>query len=137
NGIEDTSKHSGIKFVAAVNRACAGGGYELRLACDETVLVHDRSSSVSLPEVPLLGVLPGTGGLTRVTDKRKVRHDRADIFCTSVEGVRGQRAVEWRLVDAIAKPAQFAAAVHQRAETLAAASARPADAPRGVRAALQ
>jgi benzoyl-CoA-dihydrodiol lyase len=124
NGIEDTSKHSGIKFVAAVNGACAGGGYELALACDEIVLVDDRSSSVSLPEVPLLGVLPGTGGLTRVTDKRKVRHDRADIFCTSVEGVRGQRAVEWRLVDAIAKPAQFAAAVHERAEKLAAGSPR-------------
>ena len=108
NGIEDTSAHSGIKFVAAVNGACAGGGYELALACDEIVLVDDRSSSVSLPEVPLLGVLPGTGGLTRVTDKRKVRHDLADIFCTSVEGVRGQRAVEWRLVDAVAKPAQFA-----------------------------
>jgi benzoyl-CoA-dihydrodiol lyase len=126
NGIEDSSKHSGIKFVAAVNGACAGGGYELALACDEIVLVDDRSSSVSLPEVPLLGVLPGTGGLTRVTDKRKVRHDRADIFCTSVEGVRGQRAVEWRLVDAIAKPAQFAAAVHERAEKLAAASPRSA-----------
>ena len=126
NGIEDTSKHSGIKFVAAVNGACAGGGYELALACDEIILVDDRSSSVSLPEVPLLGVLPGTGGLTRVTDKRKVRHDRADIFCTSVEGVRGQRAVEWRLVDSIAKPAQFAAAVHDRAEKLAAASPRPA-----------
>jgi benzoyl-CoA-dihydrodiol lyase len=125
NGIEDTSKHSGIKFVAAVNGACAGGGYELALACDEIVLVDDRSSSVSLPEVPLLGVLPGTGGLTRVTDKRKVRHDLADIFCTSVEGVRGQRAVDWRLVDAIAKPAQFAAAVHERAEKLAAASPRP------------
>ena len=128
NGIEDTSQHSGIKFVAAVNGACAGGGYELALACDEIVLVDDRSSSVSLPEVPLLGVLPGTGGLTRVTDKRKVRHDRADIFCTSVEGVRGQRAVEWRLVDAIAKPAQFAAAVHERAAKLGAASPRPADA---------
>jgi benzoyl-CoA-dihydrodiol lyase len=124
NGIEDTSKHSGIKFVAAVNGACAGGGYELALACDEIVLVDDRSSSVSLPEVPLLGVLPGTGGLTRVTDKRKVRHDLADIFCTSVEGVRGQRAVEWRLVDAIAKPAQFAAAVHDRAGQLAASSPR-------------
>jgi benzoyl-CoA-dihydrodiol lyase len=128
NGIEDTSQHSGIKFVAAVNGACAGGGYELALACDEIVLVDDRSSSVSLPEVPLLGVLPGTGGLTRVTDKRKVRHDLADIFCTSVEGVRGQRAVEWRLVDAIAKPAQFAAAVHERAEKLAATSPRPSGA---------
>ncbi len=128
NGIEDTSAHSGIKFVAAVNGACAGGGYELALACDEIVLVDDRSSSVSLPEVPLLGVLPGTGGLTRVTDKRKVRHDLADIFCTSVEGVRGQRAVDWRLVDAIAKPAQFAAAVHERAARLGEKSPRPAGA---------
>src|SRR6476469_6624797 len=128
NGIEDTSKHSGIKFVAAVNGACAGGGYELALACDEIVLVDDRSSSVSLPEVPLLGVLPGTGGLTRVTDKRKVRHDLADIFCTSVEGVRGQRAVEWRLVDAVAKPAQFATVVHDRAAKLADGSPRPAGA---------
>ena len=128
NGIEDTSAHSGIRFLAAVNGACAGGGYELALACDEIVLVDDRSSSVSLPEVPLLGVLPGTGGLTRVTDKRKVRHDLADIFCTSVEGVRGQRAVDWRLVDAIAKPAQFAAVVHERAAKLGEASLRPADA---------
>ena len=128
NGIEDTSKHSGVKFLAAVNGACAGGGYELALACDEIVLVDDRSSSVSLPEVPLLGVLPGTGGLTRVTDKRKVRHDLADIFCTSVEGVRGQRAVEWRLVDAVAKPAQFAGVVHERAAKLAEGSPRPADA---------
>ena len=128
NGIEDTSQHSGIKFVAAVNGACAGGGYELALACDEIVLVDDRSSSVSLPEVPLLGVLPGTGGLTRITDKRKVRHDLADIFCTSVEGVRGQRAVEWRLVDAVAKPAQFAAVVHERAAKLGEGSARPAEA---------
>ena len=128
NGIEDTSEHSGIKFVAAVNGACAGGGYELALACDEIVLVDDRSSSVSLPEVPLLGVLPGTGGLTRVTDKRKVRHDLADIFCTSVEGVRGQRAVDWKLVDAIAKPAQFAAVVQERAAKLASGSARPAGA---------
>ncbi|MBU0749255.1 MAG: 2,3-epoxybenzoyl-CoA dihydrolase [Gammaproteobacteria bacterium] len=125
NGIEDSSRYSGLKFVAAVNGACAGGGYELALACDEIVLVDDRSSSVSLPEVPLLGVLPGTGGLTRVTDKRHVRHDLADIFCTSVEGVRGQRAVDWRLVDAIAKPAQFAATVQARADTLAEASHRP------------
>ena len=125
NGIEDTSLHSGIKFVAAVNGACAGGGYELALACDEIVLVDDRSSSVSLPEVPLLGVLPGTGGLTRVTDKRHVRHDLADIFCTSVEGVRGQRAVDWRLVDAVARPAQFAQAVHDRADRLATGSPRP------------
>ncbi|MDM0021676.1 2,3-epoxybenzoyl-CoA dihydrolase [Variovorax saccharolyticus] len=126
NGIEDTSKHSGLKFVAAVNGACAGGGYELALACDEIILVDDRSSSVSLPEVPLLGVLPGTGGLTRVTDKRRVRHDLADIFCTSVEGVRGQRAVDWRLVDAIAKPAQFGAVVQERAAKLAEGSDRPA-----------
>jgi benzoyl-CoA-dihydrodiol lyase len=128
NGIEDSSKHSGLKFVAAVNGACAGGGYELALACDEIVLVDDRSSAVSLPEVPLLGVLPGTGGLTRVTDKRHVRHDLADIFCTSVEGVRGQRAVDWRLVDRIAKPAQFAAAVDETAARLAEGSPRPAHA---------
>lgn len=125
NGMEDSSRHSGLKFVAAVNGACAGGGYELALACDEIVLVDDRSSSVSLPEVPLLGVLPGTGGLTRVTDKRKVRHDHADIFCTSVEGVRGQRAVDWRLVDEIAKPAQFTAAVNVRASQPFAHCKRP------------
>ena len=127
NGIEDSSRHSGLTFIAAVNGACAGGGYELALACDEIVLVDDRSSSVSLPEVPLLGVLPGTGGLTRITDKRHVRHDLADIFCTSVEGVRGQRAVDWRLVDAVVKPAQFGAHVQERAQQLAAASHRPAD----------
>jgi len=124
NGIEDSSRHSGLKFVAAVNGACAGGGYELALACDDIVLVDDRSSSVSLPEVPLLGVLPGTGGLTRVTDKRHVRHDHADIFCTSVEGVRGQRAVDWRLVDAIAKPAQFAEVVAKHANDLPANAKR-------------
>ena len=128
NGIEDSSRHSGIRFVAAVNGACAGGGYELALACDEIVLVDDRSSAVSLPEVPLLGVLPGTGGLTRVTDKRHVRHDLADIFCTSVEGVRGQRAVDWRLVDRIAKPAQFAATVDDAAARLAQGSHRPTNA---------
>jgi benzoyl-CoA-dihydrodiol lyase len=135
NGVEDSSRHNGLKFLAAVNGACAGGGYELALACDEILLVDDRSSSVSLPEVPLLGVLPGTGGLTRVTDKRHVRHDHADIFCTSVEGVRGQRAVDWRLVDAIAKPAQFAADVKARAEKLAAGSNRPglAGAQQGVK----
>jgi benzoyl-CoA-dihydrodiol lyase len=128
NGLEDSSQHSGLKFLAAVNGACAGGGYEVALACDEILLVDDRSSAVSLPEVPLLGVLPGTGGLTRVTDKRKVRHDLADIFCTSVEGVRGKKAVDWRLVDAIAKPAQFAAAVQERALKLAEQSDRPANA---------
>jgi benzoyl-CoA-dihydrodiol lyase len=127
NGMEDSSAHSGLKFLAAVNGACAGGGYELALACDEIILVDDRSSAVSLPEVPLLGVLPGTGGLTRVTDKRKVRHDLADLFCTSVEGVRGQKAKDWRLVDDIAKPAAFAAKVQERALQLAAGSDRPAD----------
>jgi benzoyl-CoA-dihydrodiol lyase len=131
NGLEDSSKHSGLKFLAAVNGSCAGGGYELALACDEIILVDDRSSAVSLPEVPLLGVLPGTGGLTRVTDKRHVRHDLADIFCTTTEGVRGQKALAWRLVDDVAKPGQFAARVQERALQLAAASDRPADA-RGV-----
>jgi len=125
NGLEDSSKHSGLKFLAAVNGACAGGGYELALACDEIVLVDDRSSAVSLPEVPLLGVLPGTGGLTRVTDKRHVRHDLADIFCTTTEGVRGQKAKDWRLVDDIVKPAQFAQKVLERAQALAAGSDRP------------
>ena len=127
NGLEDSSTHSGLKFLAAVNGACAGGGYELALACDEIILVDDRSSAVSLPEVPLLGVLPGTGGLTRVTDKKHVRHDLADLFCTSVEGVRGQRAKDWRLVDDIAKPAVFAQKVQARALELAAGSDRPAD----------
>ena len=127
NGLEDSSAHSGLKFLAAVNGACAGGGYELALACDEIILVDDRSSAVSLPEVPLLGVLPGTGGLTRITDKKHVRHDLADLFCTSAEGVRGQKALAWRLVDAIAKPAVFAARVQERALELAAQSDRPAD----------
>jgi benzoyl-CoA-dihydrodiol lyase len=128
NGLEDSSRHDGLKFIAAVNGACAGGGYELALACDRILLVDDRSSAVSLPEVPLLGVLPGTGGLTRVTDKRHVRHDLADIFCTTSEGVRGQKAKDWRLVDDIAKPAQFDATLRQWADTLAAQSDRPADA---------
>lgn len=127
NGLEDSSKYSGLKFLAAVNGACAGGGYELALACDEIILVDDRSSAVSLPEVPLLGVLPGTGGLTRVTDKKHVRHDLADLFCTSVEGVRGQKAKDWRLVDDIAKPQVFAQKVRERALELAATSDRPAD----------
>ena len=128
NGIEDASAFSGLKFLAAVNGACAGGGYELALACDEIFLVDDRSSTVSLPEVPLLGVLPGTGGLTRLTDKRRVRHDLADVFCTTTEGVRGEKAVQWRLVDAIAKPAVFAQKVRERALQLAEQSDRPADA---------
>ena len=134
NGFEDSSKHSGLKFLAAVNGACAGGGYEVALACDEIILVDDRASAVSLPEVPLLGVLPGTGGLTRVTDKKHVRHDLADLFCTSVEGVRGQKAKDWRLVDDIAKPQVFAAKVQERALQLAAQSDRPAPEsnPKGV-----
>ena len=128
NGIEDSSRHSGLKFIAACNGTTAGGGYELALACDEIILVDDRSSAVSLPEVPLLGVLPGTGGLTRVTDKRRVRRDHADIFCTLTEGIRAQRAKEWRLIDDHAKPQAFAAKVKQRATELAAQSDRPADA---------
>jgi len=125
NGIEDASANSGLKFIAACNGTTAGGGYELALACDEIILVDDRSSAVSLPELPLLGVLPGTGGLTRVTDKRKVRRDHADMFCTNPDGVRGQRAREWRLVDDAVKPQQFAEHVKQRALKLAAQSDRP------------
>ena len=125
NGMEDSSRYSGLKFVAACNGTTAGGGYELALACDEILLVDDRSAAVSLPEVPLLGVLPGTGGLTRVTDKRKVRRDHADIFCTVTEGVRAPRAKEWRLIDDYAKPQQFAALVQQRAQQLAQSSDRP------------
>ncbi|MGA8406848.1 MAG: 2,3-epoxybenzoyl-CoA dihydrolase [Candidatus Acidiferrales bacterium] len=128
NGIEDASRHSGLKFLAALNGITAGGGYELALACDEIVLVDDRSSAVSLPEVPLLGVLPGTGGLTRVTDKRKVRRDHADIFCTSADGVKGQRAKEWRLVDDAVKTQQFAEHIERRSLQLAEKSDRPADA---------
>jgi benzoyl-CoA-dihydrodiol lyase len=125
NGIEDSSAHSGLKFLAALNGTTAGGGYELALACDEIILVDDRSSAVSLPELPLLGVLPGTGGLTRITDKRKVRKDHADMFCTNPDGVRGQRAKDWRLVDDVIKPQQFAEHVKQRALKLAEKSARP------------
>jgi benzoyl-CoA-dihydrodiol lyase len=128
NGMEDSSRHSGLRFLAACNGTTAGGGYELALACDEILLIDDRSSAVSLPEVPLLGVLPGTGGLTRVTDKRRVRRDHADIFCTLVEGVRAQRAKAWRLIDDFAKPQQFAARVSERALALAAASDRPREA---------
>ena len=128
NGIEDSSAHSGLKFIAACNGTTAGGGYELALACDEIILVDDRSSAVSLPELPLLGVLPGTGGLTRVTDKRKVRRDFADMFCTNPDGVRGQRAKDWRLVDEVVKPQQFAEHIKQRALKLAEQSDRPTDA---------
>jgi benzoyl-CoA-dihydrodiol lyase len=131
NGIEDSSRHSGLKFVAALNGTCAGGGYEVALACDEIVMVDDRSSTVSLPEVPLLGVLPGTGGLTRLVDKRKMRRDLADVFCTTAEGVRADRAKAWKLVDSIAKPKDFWAQAMARAQALAAPSDRPADA-RGV-----
>jgi benzoyl-CoA-dihydrodiol lyase len=128
NGIEDMSRQSGIKSIAAVNGACAGGGYEVALACDEILMVNDRSSTVSLPEVPLLGVLPGTGGLTRVTDKRKVRRDLADVFCTTSEGVRAERAKEWKLIDDYAAPADFEALIRRRADALAKLSDRPAGA---------
>jgi benzoyl-CoA-dihydrodiol lyase len=129
NGIEDSSRHDGLKFLAAVNGTVAGGGYELALACDEILMIDDRSSTVSLPEVPLLGVLPGTGGLTRITDKRKVRRDLADVFCSTAEGVRAERALQWGLVDAIARPQQFAEAAKQRAGALAARSDRSAGTP--------
>jgi benzoyl-CoA-dihydrodiol lyase len=129
NGMEDSSRHEGLRFLAAVNGTVAGGGYELALACDEILMIDDRSSTVSLPEVPLLGVLPGTGGLTRVTDKRKVRRDLADVFSTTSEGVRADRAREWKLVDHIAKPQAFAQAVKDRVAALAASSSRPGAGP--------
>src|SRR6476661_2022435 len=122
NGMEDSSRNDGLKFLAALNGTTAGGGYELALACDEILLVDDRSSAVSLPETPLLGVLPGTGGLTRVVDKRKVRRDLADLFCTNADGVKGERAKEWGLVDEIAVPAKFGALVQERAQKFAADS---------------
>jgi benzoyl-CoA-dihydrodiol lyase len=128
NGFEDSSRLSGLKFLAACNGTTAGGGYELALACDEVVLVDDRSSAVSLPEVPLLGVLPGTGGLTRLTDKRRVRRDHADIFCTTPDGVKGTRAKEWRLVDEIVRTQEFGVFVKKRSRTLAEQTDRPADA---------
>ncbi|HEX3521478.1 MAG TPA: 2,3-epoxybenzoyl-CoA dihydrolase [Stellaceae bacterium] len=128
NGIEDSSARSGLKFIASVNGACAGGGYELALACDEIIMVDDRSSTVSLPEVPLLAVLPGTGGLTRLVDKRKVRRDLADVFCTTAEGVRADRAKAWGLVDRTASPARFGQLVEERARAWAEKSDRPADA---------
>jgi benzoyl-CoA-dihydrodiol lyase len=126
NGMEDSSRHDGLKFLAALNGTTAGGGYELALACDEILLIDDRSSSVSLPETPLLGVLPGTGGLTRVVDKRKVRRDLADMFCTNPDGVKGERARAWGLVDEIVAPANFAKTVQDRAAKLVASSTRPA-----------
>jgi len=124
NGMEDSSRYSGLKFIAACNGTTAGGGYELALACDEIVLVDDRSSSVSLPEVALLGVLPGTGGLTRLIDKRRVRRDHADVLCTTPDGIRGQRALEWRLVDSLARTQEFSARVRERAQALAGTSDR-------------
>jgi benzoyl-CoA-dihydrodiol lyase len=128
-GMEDMSAHSGVKFLAALNGICAGGGYELALACDEIHLVDDGNASVALPETPLLGVLPGTGGLTRVVDKRKVRRDLADAFSTLAEGIRGKRAVEWRLVDKAVPPTTFKDVVAKRAQELAAQSDRPATGP--------
>ena len=126
NGLEDSSRHDGLKSIASVTGACAGGGYELALACDRIIMVDDRSSTVSLPEVPLLGVLPGTGGLTRVTDKRKVRRDLADIFCTTSEGVRADRAKDWKLIDNHAKPQQFGQLLATEIEALRAQSTRAA-----------
>ena len=128
NGMEDSSANSGQKFLCAIRGTAAGGGYELALACDEIILADDGNSTVSLPELPLLAVLPGTGGLTRVTDKRKVRRDLADAFCTTEEGVRGKRAVAWRLVDQSVPNTKFEAAVAEAAKRLAAQSDRPSDA---------
>jgi benzoyl-CoA-dihydrodiol lyase len=126
NAIEDATEHSGQIYLAAVNGTAAGGGYELALACEEIILVDDGSTAVSLPEVPLLAVLPGTGGLTRVVDKRGVRRDLADVFATRAEGVRGQTARAWRLVDKVAPPSRFAETVQERAQAAAARSRRPA-----------
>jgi benzoyl-CoA-dihydrodiol lyase len=128
NGLEDSSEFSGQKTIAVVTGSCAGGGYELALAADHIMLVDDGSSTVSLPELPLLAVLPGTGGLTRVTDKRKVRRDHADVFCTTEEGIKGKRAVEWRLVDEIVPNTKLDDVVKRRAAEFAKKSDRPADA---------
>ena len=131
NGMEDSSENSGQKFLCAVRGTAAGGGYELALACDKIILADDANSSVSLPEIPLLAVLPGTGGLTRITDKRKVRRDLSDAFCTTEEGVKGKRAVQWRLVDRVATNTKFDAEVADMVAELAASVAKPAGA-RGI-----
>lgn len=125
--IEDASENSSLRFLAAVNGACSGGGYELAMSCDHILLVDDHNSAVSLPEVPLLGVLPGTGGLTRLTDKRHVRRDRVDVFATRAEGIRGAEAVEWGLIDELAPPSSFESAVQERALALAETSTRSTD----------
>ncbi len=132
NGIEDASEASGLKTICVINGTAAGGGYELALAADHIMLIDDGSSAVSLPELPLLAVLPGTGGLTRVTDKRKVRRDHADFFCTTEEGIKGKRAVEWRLVDEVVPGSKFDDAVKQRAQEMAATSARGSNGAKGV-----
>jgi benzoyl-CoA-dihydrodiol lyase len=129
NGIEDLSAHSGLKSICAINGTAAGGGYELALATDHIMLIDDGSAAVSLPELPLLAVLPGTGGLTRVSDKRKVRRDHADVFCTTEEGVKGKRAVEWRLVDDVVPGSKFEEAVAVRAKEFAAKSGRAGTGP--------
>jgi benzoyl-CoA-dihydrodiol lyase len=128
NGLEDASEASGLSTICVINGTAAGGGYELALAADHIMLIDDGSSAVSLPELPLLAVLPGTGGLTRVTDKRKVRRDRADVFCTTEEGIKGKRAVEWRLVDEVVPGSKLEEAVAQRAKDFAAKSSRAAGA---------
>ena len=127
-GIEDSAENSGQHYLAAVSGACAGGGYEIAMTAEHIMLIDDRRSTVALPETPLLAVLPGTGGLTRLTDKRKVRRDRADVFCSIEEGMRGKRAIEWRLVDEIVPPSAWEAKVNERARQLAAKSDRPSDA---------